>query len=324
MEHGKPVSATAIGGVPTSRRRALALLLAAGSRMRAAAAVEGIAPVRLAISESVVADVNLNDARAAMLVWLKRMMADLNVTVQVSPKVFDSAEEIKRRARMGEFDSVALNVVEYRQIADFLDPREVLVGAGEAGTEQYVLLVKRSGEFQQLSHLRGRRLCLLNAPKMCVAPAWLSMLLDEARLGANEPFFSSTITDAKASRVILPVFFGQADACVTSQRSFETMCELNPQVGKDLVATASSPRMVVTFYVFHKNYQNASRERFIRILTEVRSSAAGRQMAELFQFDGLALRDSGCLSTALSVLEKAQNARGRAASGSRKGPADRD
>src|ERR1035441_10793653 len=83
-------------------------------------------------------------------------------------------------------------------------------------------------------------------------------------------------------RVVLPVFFGQSDACLTSKRSFDTMCELNPQVGKDLIVIASSPVMVVTFYIFHKNYHGVSRERFARVYSEVSTSAAGRQLATLF------------------------------------------
>src|ERR1700677_2285086 len=102
-------------GTVSSRRQALALMLGAGAwpwAPRMLAAADASAPVRFAISESLVADVNLNDARAAMVIWFKRMMADLNVTIQFSPKIFDSTEEILRRARNGQFDAVALNVVE--------------------------------------------------------------------------------------------------------------------------------------------------------------------------------------------------------------------
>jgi phosphonate transport system substrate-binding protein len=117
----------------------------------------------------------------------------------------------------------------------------------------------------------------------------------------------------------LPVFFGQTDACVTSKRGFDTMCELNPQVAKDLTVIASSPVMAVTFYIFHRAYRGVSRERFAKVYSDLPSSAAGRQLAMLFQFESLVVKDIACLAPALGVLEAADRARGRRGAGGRKG-----
>jgi phosphonate transport system substrate-binding protein len=309
----------ATGGAKRTRRQALAMLLGACRGLPQAAAATGNAPVRLAISESMVTNVNLNDARAAMAIWIKRMEADLNVVVELNPKVFDTTEEILRRTRNGQLDCVALNVVEYRQIADLLDPHEVIAEGGASGPEQYVLLVNRKSGVHQLGDLRGRRLCILKGPKMCVADAWLSTILDANHFGASEQFFSSQATDAKASRVVLPVFFGQTDACLTSKRSFETMCELNPQVAKDITAIATSPVLIVTFYIFHKNYHGVSRERFAKVYSNLPSSVAGRQLATLFQFESLVVKETSCLTPALNLLETAERARNRWGAGGRKG-----
>jgi hypothetical protein len=302
-----------------SRRHVLALLLGAAHWFPAVlSAAESIPPVRLAISESLVGEVNLNDARAAMSIWLKRMIVDLNIAIEYSPKVFDSTGEIIRRARNGQLDCVALNVVEYRQIADFLDPSQIIAEGGTFGVEQYLLLAKRNGAPQSLAELKGRKLCVWTHPKMCVASAWLSAILDEGHLGQSEPFFRSINAESQASRVVLPVFFGQSDACVTSKRSFDTMCELNPQVAKTLTVIASSPEMVVTFYIFRKAYHGISRESFARVYTDLPRSAAGRQLATLFQFENLVLKDVSCLAPALKILDIADRVRSRHAAGSRK------
>jgi phosphonate transport system substrate-binding protein len=281
---------------------------------RALKGADSNAPVRLAISESLVTDVNINDARAAMLIWLQRMMTDLNVVIEINPKVFDTTQEIVRRARSGQLDAVALNVVEYRQAAEFLDSSQVIAEAGVSGLEQYILLAKRNGAIQHLGDLRGRRLMILKTPKMCVAGPWLATILDQGRFGSSEQFFSAVTADSKVSRVVLPVFFGQTEACLTSKSGFETMSELNPQVGKDLNVIASSPGMVVTFYTFHKNYHGLNREKFAQVYTKVGTSdVAGRQLATLFQFENLAVRDASCLAPALAVLDMAERARAKPA-----------
>jgi ABC-type phosphate/phosphonate transport system substrate-binding protein len=320
MENRNPAPVGETRRVTTSRRHALALMLGASRWLSAAPlAAEGSAPLRLAISENVVGEVNLNDARVAMQVWMKRMAQDMNLVVEYDPKVFETTPEILSRARRGLLDAVALNVIEYRQIADALDSSQVIANAGVEGPERYVILAKQNSAIQRLGDLRGRRLILLQAPRMCVAAAWLSTILDEGHFGPSEQFFGAVSTDPKVSRVVLPVFFGQADACLTSKRGFDTMCELNPQVAKDLKSLAISPPMVVTFYVFRKNYQSVFRERLVKALSGLRNTAAGRQFATLFQFEEAVVRDAGCLAPALAILDAADRARGRRGLGVRKG-----
>ena len=301
-----------------SRRLALALLCGAGPCLtKTLSATDAGQPIRLAISESVVGDVNLNDARAAMTVWVKRLTEDLSVAVD--PKLFNTTQEIVDLARRGQLDAMAINVIEYRQIAALLDPSQIVTSGGAAGLEQYLILARQNGNVRQFGDLKGRRICSLKTPRTCVAPAWLATLLEEDHYGPADQFFSSMVTDAKFSRVVLPVFFGQIDACLTTKRGFDTMCELNPQVAGGLRAIASSPAMVVNFYIFRKGYQGVGREKLIKAILNLPSTVAGKQLATLFQFEDLGIRDASCLASGLDVLMAAERANGRRGAGGRKG-----
>jgi phosphonate transport system substrate-binding protein len=316
MESRIPASPKGITGAMVSRRHALVLMMGACRGLSAVPAADGGAALRFGISESVIGEVNLNDARVAMQMWVSRVTREVNLTLD--PRLFLPSPEILERARAGRLDALALNVVEYRQIAEFLDPSQIVTAPDATGLEQYLILVKQSSGIRHLGELKGRRLCMLRTPRACVAPTWLSTLLEEGHHGPAEQFFSSVVTDAKFAKVVLPVFFGQADACVTTRRGFETMAELNPQVARELTAIASSPPMFVSFYVFRKNYQSANREKLIQAFTRLRSGPAGAQLATLFQFDELIVRDSGCLANAVGILEAAERARGRRDAGGRK------
>jgi ABC-type phosphate/phosphonate transport system substrate-binding protein len=261
--------------------------------------------------------VNLNDARAAMQIWIREMTRDLGLVIDL--KLFSTTEEIVESVRKGQLDAVAVNVIEYRQIAEMLDSSQIVTTAGTAGLEQYIILAKSNSAIRQLGDLKGRRLSMLKSPKMCVAPFWLSTILEEGRYGSAEQFFGAVSTDSRFSRVVLPVFFGQTDACLTSKRGFDTMCELNPQVARDLKVLVGSPAMVVDFYVFRKNYQSAYREKVIKAISSLHSSAAGQQLATLFHFDELTVRDAGCLASVLSLLERAERTHNRPQAGRRKG-----
>jgi len=204
-----------------------------------------------------------------------------------------------------------VNIIEYRQIAGMLDPSRIIVGSGAKGRDQYVILVKRNGGIKKMDDLRGRRLVMQKGFRMCVAPFWLSTLFPERQRGPVEHVFGSVVPETKVSRVVLPVFFGSADACLTQKQGFDMICELNPQVGKDLTALAISPEMVVTLYAFSRNYHGAYRERFVAALSSIGASAAGQQLATLFQYQQMMLTDSECLAPALELIEKAERARGR-------------
>src|ERR1035437_4253823 len=318
MENCQPAPDSEARDAIRSRRHALALMLGAGGCLAAALeAADGGASVRLAISETVVGEVNLNDARAAMLVWTKRLTEDLNVVID--PKLFNSTQEIVDRTRKGQLDAMAVNVIEYRQVADLLDSSQIIGAAGAAGLEQYLILVKQNSGIRQIGDLKGRRLCTLKNPKMCVAPAWLFTILEEGHHGPAEQFFGPVVTDSKFSRVVLPVFFGQVDACLTTKRGFDTMCELNPHVARDLKVIAGSPLMVVNFYIFRKNYQGVNREKLIKAILSLPNTVAGRQLATLFQFEDLGVRDASCLGSVLGVLDAADRYRGRRGAGGRRG-----
>lgn len=88
-------------------------------------------------------------------------------------------------------------------------------------------------------------------------------------------------------------------------------CELNPQVAKDLTILAVSPPMVVTLHAFSRNYRGVYREKFITALSSIGSTAAGQQLATLFQFQRMTVTDGACLAPALAVIEKAERARGK-------------
>ena len=272
-ERGKPATAR-IGetnSAGSSRRRVLALMLGAcrwlpgtvsvasvGASPAASAEPVNPAAIRMAISESLVSGVNLNDARAAMLIWIRQMEADLRLPLELNPNVFEPTAEIVRRARGGLFDAVALNIVEYRQIADVLDSSQIINETG--GAEEYMLLVKRGSGIEKPADLRGRRLLMLTGPKMCVR---IPLALDHSGCGASRPDRSVLRLRGGGCQGRAGRFAGifRAGRClpITSKRSFDVMCELNPQVAKGLTAIAVSAPMVLTFYTFHKSFKGGNR-----------------------------------------------------------------
>ena len=98
-------SQVALSGGTRSRRQALAAMLGAPALL---AAYQGGVPLRFAISETVLGEVNLNDVRPAMQFWIERMNRELSVVID--PKVVNTTQEIQDRLRKGQVDAVALRM----------------------------------------------------------------------------------------------------------------------------------------------------------------------------------------------------------------------
>lgn len=285
------------------RRSALAAMLA-GCALPAKSQ-SSLATLRFGLCESLAADVNISDARAAMLVWLKRIGTDLRLNLMYPPQVFEAFPRIAAQLRQGSLDAAALTIFEYRQVAEWLHPNEFIVAArqGESG---YVVLAQADSEVSSLAQLRGRRLVLTNNLSCSLAPAWLSNLLQGEGWETADRHFLSVKKVPKSSQAILPVFFGQAEACLVTNHSFLTMGELNPQVPRRLRVIASSPPVVTVVYGFHRALSPQTIGQTRQALAAVPGSAAGRQVLTMFQSDRLEMVGAGRLASSLAILDEAE------------------
>jgi phosphonate transport system substrate-binding protein len=111
---------------------------------------------------------------------------------------------------------------------------------------------------------------------------------------------------------VLPVFFRQADACLVTRLGYATMCELNPQLAKQLRILAESPKLLTSFLAFHKDCPPETRRKFRAAVTELHKSVVGRQALMLFGSTRLVPVDISALRTSLELLHAYERLPGKA------------
>jgi phosphonate transport system substrate-binding protein len=126
--------------------------------------------------------------------------------------------------------------------------------------------------------------------------------LHHARQAPSRDFFSRVNFQPKSSRVVLPVFFRQADACLVSRRSFQVMSELNPQLPRSLRPLLNSARLVNSFLAVHRELPAERKRRFVHALTTLHSSPYGRQALTFFGCQRLIAVDGAILRPTLDLL----------------------
>jgi ABC-type phosphate/phosphonate transport system substrate-binding protein len=292
--------------VDRARRRLVKAMLALPAAMSAGGAESSQAPLRVAISETLLGDVNLSDARAAMVVWVKRIEQDLKMNLEMDASVFESSDGLEAKLRAGRLDTVAMNILEYRRMREWLDQKEVTIGM-HRGKLQYLILVRADSGIEKLSQLKGSRFILMSNPATCIAPGWLTTLIGAADpQGSPGKFFGTLSRESNATRVMLPVFFGKADGCLTTAHSYATMCELNPQVEKRMRRLETSPELVTALYAFRKDWDRELRRQLNQTLVNFQANPSTRQLLAMFQSEGLMVRDPSCLNSALQIIAQAE------------------
>ncbi|MFN7938172.1 MAG: PhnD/SsuA/transferrin family substrate-binding protein [Bryobacteraceae bacterium] len=294
-----------IDGLRLSRRQALAACAAACASITPAAAQQRLGSVRFGISDSLTGQMNLADARAAMQVWLKRISQDVGLTLVYPPSVFEPFAALSSALRTGNLDGFIANIFEYRQVRGLLDPSTVIIPV-QKDQLRYVLLTRAEESQKGITVLRGRKLLLLDNLYTSLAPLWLANFLEEEVHQQPDSFFASVTKKEKANHAILPVFFGQADACLVTAQAFHTLCELNPQVALRLKPVATSPEVATMLWCFSRNAGSEELRRLTRIIEGIAGTPVGRQVMTLFQCDRLAVRTAEFLQPSLAILARAE------------------
>jgi len=138
-----------------------------------------------------------------------------------------------------------------------------------------------------LEGLRGKPLLRQEIAAGDITRAWLRLLLLDRRLGTSEDFFSKVTSTSRPTSAILPVFFGNAAACIADEHSFALMSELNPAVGKQLQIIAASDVFADVVVCLSKSGWIAPTDRAATELSlrELHADPAGQQICTLFKFE---------------------------------------
>ena len=291
-----------------------ALLLGMPALIPAAWGAKSVELFRLGFSYSMLADVNENDAKASLRALSAVISSEHGIQANPDPMLFQGTEPIARALLAGEVDAVTITADEYWVLHPQVSFSRFLVGGQETDPrEEYLLLVRRDSGLASLSDLTGRRLALHAVPRMRLGYLWLEVQLARDGLPPAAVCFAHAQKSSKLSKVVLDVFFKQADACLVTRNGFAAMSEMNPQVGKQLVVLAASPALVPSFFAFRSGLSDAYVGRIIQEFKDVQRTPAGRQALTIFQVGALRELPGSSMDPAMAMLDEYRRLRPEAA-----------
>jgi phosphonate transport system substrate-binding protein len=263
-----------------------ALLCAAALSGRAGPAASSATSdlFRIGFSSSMFSDVNVDDARAAMKVWIRTVGHERNIPIDPEPEILFDAASARRALAEKHIDGLVLTADLFHALRADIS-FELLAEAVNDGvrTEEYLLVAHEAAGIASVADLRGRSLIVFHNPRTCLAVEWIDGLLRGQGLPPSSAFFSGLERTGKASHAMLPVFFRKVDAALVTRRAFKLAGELNPQVLERLKIVATSPPVHPSFFAFRTGSTALYRDDMIAAIKGLKDSTAGRQILLLAQ-----------------------------------------
>lgn len=263
---------------------------------------------RVAFSSRMFVEVNENDVRAALKIWIQTVAREQGIPVDDDLVIFNSLQEFAESGGLEGLEGVALTMPEFPTLSRYLQCDRFALGVTKGQyTEEYLLLVHTNSAITSLAQLKGTTLRETRSPRLSMADIWLDLLLADRGLPRIRTMFSKLEHDSRADKVVLSVFFRQAEACLVTRSSFDMMCELNPQLRERLRILEASPPLVPAGFAFRTQGSMEFQNHLITATRSFNYSPSGRQMLMLTHSDTIEEFPVSCADDTLAMLRRHQS-----------------
>lgn len=242
---------------------------------------------------------NPKDAQIALKVWLEKWGKNTGMYDKAEASPFHDLSELVEALSKNRWDLVLLPIIEFLEIEkkSGLSPDFTMTRGGIPGDE-YVVLAHKESNINDLPDLRGRKFIVSTRFNNDNILFWVDYLLQARGFPQIGEFVEEIIKEDRDMKVVLPVFFRKADACVLSRLDFELMTELNPQVGRNLKIIASSQRFLPFVICIASHINGSRRDALQKSILNLHEDVDFMQILLLHKMEGLvAINENDMLAT---------------------------
>ncbi len=236
----------------------------------------------IGLSTKHISGIVLADAKIAMEIWTKELAARFGIKAEMH--FYDDLNLLINDFNTGKIDIGSTAPVDYINIRNRLAEYELAYGNMRGGkkTIRYLLLTNVNTNISNIAQLKGGALAVKRENDLGLV--FLNLLLLRNEFEEHNIFFSNIIEKDSFSKIILALFFKEVSLGVVTDLAFNTMKELNPQVGKKLMTLAASPEVAQYISFFRKSYKH--KKRIMDAFLQVRDTPRGRQFLTLYKSEG--------------------------------------
>lgn len=255
---------------------------------------------------NVLAGVNQKDAQVVIEMNFVRRNQKQFPGIKAKLEILPDVDAAARMFRQKRLHGISLTGIDYLALREQVPLNPLFISSRlKKPLEAYVLLApKKIKSLSDVARLPRRRLVLENLGMRNVGQIWLDNVLWENGYEESKVFFSSIRKADKPSRMVLPVFFGQAEVCLVPESAFDAMVELNPQIGAQLNVLMKSPEFVRSIHCTSPNLNARLVETIKRNAVTMAHTVDGQQLMLIFQFQRQFLFEPGYVEGTERIYRK--------------------
>lgn len=230
--------------------------------------------------------VNYDDARVALEMNFDRQS---NVTypdtVETRLEILPDVSAAMNLIRQKKLHGLSVTAVDYLRLKESAPIKPLFVASSLFDTplEPFLLLTKKGVTLEQLKKKGNARLIVEGDNRWDISKLWLETVLHDEGYSGISQLFSETEHAYKPIKLILPVFFGQADACLVPQSAFTTMVELNPQLGRQLKIVHQSPGFIKSMICIIDHVDQYFVTKMKENISKMHTTVDGKQLLTIFR-----------------------------------------
>lgn len=265
-------------------------------------------PVGTAFSSTLFDGVHIIDIEASTQAWVDSLGEKHDIGKAAPVQIYEDPDNLSKAVDTDQFELGVLSATHFLQIEhpEKLEPKYV-AGCGDEVLQSLLLLVRKDSGITSLEQLKDREILLPVNRYSAVTHYWLETMLMERKLApGKEAYFSAIGTHKKSTCVVLPVFFGKCDACIVCSKTFQVMCELNPQIGRSLIPLEISPPYLASLICMRKDADEELKRKLGIAVSTLHESIDGSQVLMSFHVNKYELYEAGQLNNTKALLKRYQ------------------
>lgn len=261
--------------------------------------------LRCGFTGNIFGSVSPKDAEVAIQYWVELLAEEMGNRWKGTSRIFTDPLPLLKATDQGEFDLISLPPIDFLRYRSSmkLDPVMVSTVNGKHMT-RFLLLVHKNSSISHLTSLRGKSVIFQSYGCGDAHEMWLDVELDKCGLSRSNSFFGRITRVKEASKVALPVFFGQVDACIMLDESFKVLVEMNPQLERQLLILARSGEFLGGVVLFPQSIAPAKQASLKHSCLRMSSYPRGKQILTLFRIDNLLDFPPGALDSLQGLFDE--------------------
>ncbi len=243
--------------------------------------------LHLALPFHVLDELTRKDAQFAMDMWTKEIVRivkkQTNIHFIVTSDFLENDYTQTNLSLSKKFDLIILGALDFFDYNfDKYWESVALTTVKGHFPEEYLVLARKDRNYKDIRDLQSKKIALSKNQDERIIEYWLNYLLQKKHFGSADDFFKSQTFVTKDSKAIVSVFFNKADACVVNYNQFQTMVQLNPQIGQDLVVIAQSPAFARGMFCLKKTLDEKIKQIITNAALDLNKSQRGKQILAFF------------------------------------------